>query len=491
MSQQANEQLIQLNQGASQWFEMQLREPGASFVLHYLKKRGITKGTVNQFKLGYAPESGLKAFLLSKGYSLPLLIEAGLLIRPDDGREPYERFRRRLIFPIQDVKGRIIGFGGRIIDQGEPKYLNSPDTPLFHKGKNLYGLSYALPRSRQGEPLVVVEGYMDVISLHQGGVETAVAPLGTALTPEQIQVMWRAQPNPILCFDGDEAGQRAAERAAQKCLDVIKPGYSLQFAFLPSGEDPDSLIRRQGSEIMRSYLARAIPLIDMLWRVFVRDRSWDTPEKKAKARQDLQELTQAIRDPDTRHFYRQELNQRLQDVLIRPYLKEDSRFLQAHINPADRPILGEAQKNLQGQKILLATLINHPTLISEIAEQLMILELASGSLSDLRDTLLKICMQKLDLTRDELVDRLKETGFSELIAEFENSQWSAHARFVGVSASYKEALQGWNEVWQLVQENQRLQDETSQMAAAMISSFDEGAWHRLKLLKQSLMRPRN
>jgi DNA primase len=193
---------------------------------------------------------------------------------------------------------------------------------LFHKGKNLYALHHALPPARSGEPFIVVEGYMDVIALHQSGIKAAVAPLGTALTGEQIQLLWKTHEMPILWFDGDEAGQRAAERAALKCLEVLKPGYSLQFAFLPQGDDPDTLIRRQGVLAARQCLAKTMPLIDVLWRIFLHQRSLEAPEQKAKARKDLIELTQSIQDPDTRHFYRQELNQRLQLMLTRPYRSE-------------------------------------------------------------------------------------------------------------------------------------------------------------------------
>lgn len=490
-AQSMNEQLYHVNEAACLWFEEQMRTMAPSPVLPYLKQRGLSKTVVLQFRLGYAPESGLKKHLSSQGFTMDLLFQAGLLIQPEDGREPYERFRRRLMFPIQDAKGRVIGFGGRIIDQGEPKYLNSPDTPLFHKGKNLYALHWALPQARSGDPFIVVEGYMDVIALHQGGIKSAVAPLGTSLTGEQIQLMWRNHDTPILWFDGDEAGQRAAERAALKCLEVLKPGHSLKFAFLPTGEDPDSLIRGQGMMVARQCLAKTTPLIDMLWRIFLHQRLLEMPEQKAKARQDLIDLTQSIQDPDTRHFYRQELNQRLQALIHKPYRPEKGQN-QQQINPADRPQLGIAQKKIQGQKILLATVINHPTLVSEVAEQLMIFEAASDTIDKLRHALLTLQVESPDLSREELVNRLHEEGFSEIISEFEKNFWQTHAKFISPSASYDEALQGWREIWQLVQENQFLHEEANQAIASMASSFDEGSWQRLKLIKQSLMmRPRN
>ncbi len=489
-AQNSYELLYQVNEAACQWFEEQLRVTSCTSVLPYLKQRGLTKSAVLHFRLGYAPEGGLKTYLQNKGFSQDVLIQAGLLIQPE-GREPYERFRRRLMFPIQDAKGRVIGFGGRIIDQGEPKYLNSPDTPLFHKGKNLYAMHHALAHARSGEPFIVVEGYMDVIALHQGGIKSALAPLGTALTGEQIQLLWKTCETPILWFDGDEAGRRAAERAALKCLEVLKPGYSLQFAFLPSGEDPDSLIRRQGTLAARQCLSKVIPLMDVLWRIFMHQRVLETPEQKAKARKDLIELTQSILDPDTRHFYRQELNYRLQALLTKDF-REKRAPIGPQINPSDRPLLGSTQKKLQGQKILLATVINHPTLIADVAEQLMILEAVNDSIDELRHALLTLQVESPDMSREELVNRLQENGFSEIISEFEQNFGQTHGKFVSPSASYEEALQGWREIWQVVQEQQFLHDEATQAIASMASSFDEGSWQRLKLIKQSLlMRPRN
>ena len=221
-------------------------------------------------------------------------MEGGLLIKPDDGRSPYDRFRGRVMFPILDKRGRVIAFGGRVLGDEKPKYLNSPDTPLFHKGLVLYAYREARTAAQAGAEVIVAEGYMDVIALHQGGFEGAVAPLGTALTEAQIEELWRVKPEPLLCFDGDEAGRRAAARAAERVLPILKPGHSLRFVFLPDGEDPDSLIRDGGGAAMKSVLGQAVPLVEWLWRMETHARPLDTPERRAALRKSVLERAAAI-----------------------------------------------------------------------------------------------------------------------------------------------------------------------------------------------------
>src|SRR5690606_15349824 len=215
----------------------------------YIQKRGLKPETIERFRLGFAPGSrtALKEALLARGLPEPLLVEAGLLIKPEDGGATYDRFRNRIMFPIGDRRGRIIAFGGRALDSDAPaKYLNSPETPLFHKGRNLYNHALAREAARESGTVIVVEGYMDVIALAQAGIDHAVAPLGTALTEEQIALLWRLCAEPILCFDGDAAGQRAAYRAADKALPMLQPGKSLRFAMLTGGKDPDDFVKEFG-----------------------------------------------------------------------------------------------------------------------------------------------------------------------------------------------------------------------------------------------------
>jgi len=289
--------LVSAMETAAAWYEQQLKVPQGRPALDYLKQRGLSDATIARFRLGDAPEgrTALRDALAKAGVPLELAIEAGLIGKGEDGNI-FDRMRGRVIFPIADRRGRIIAFGGRILGEGQPKYLNSPETPLFHKGRTLYGLGQALRPARDAGEIVVAEGYMDVIALAQAGFAQAVAPLGTALTEEQMGELWRLVPEPTLCFDGDGAGERAAARAAERALPLLKPGQSLRFALLPAGEDPDTLIIAQGAAAMRAVLDAAQPLAEMVWRGGVQGRSFDTPERRAGLRQEVRERLSRIAD---------------------------------------------------------------------------------------------------------------------------------------------------------------------------------------------------
>lgn len=470
---------------ACQWFEGQLRQPTAEFVRQYLMNRALTGITAKKFRVGYAPESGLKEFLSQQGCAEEQLVQLGLIIRSEHNSRVYDRFRRRVMFPIQDAKGRVIAFGGRIIDQGEPKYLNSPDTPLFHKGRQLYGLNYSLPKAREGEPFVVVEGYMDVISLHQNGIETAVAPLGTAMTIDQLQLLWHTCATPILCFDGDGAGERAAERIAYKALEVIKPGYSLSFCFLNSGEDPDSYIKQQGRAGFQQFLRQAKPLNDVLWTYFIAKQNLSTPEQKAKARKEILELTNQIRDPDIQHFYRQDFNGRLHNLLQNQWSKSVKGYVPMVSLVTKK--LTETKKYTDGHKILLATLINHPTLVSQLSEQLMDLTLVDDSFNTLRQKLLDFCGEVPHIDAMGLKERLQHAGFSEALDQLLCRDMYHKARFAHPTADLALAYEGWIEIWKTMQEGQNLRQEATQTAADLSSNLDDQGWQRLKFLKKTLV----
>src|SRR5258706_1429831 len=259
--------LVSAMETAAAWYEQQLKAPGGREALDYLKGRGLSDASIGRLRLGYAHDgrTALRNALAKAGVSLELSIEAGLIGKGDDGHI-FDRMRGRVIFPIADRRGRVIAFGGRILGEGQPKYLNSPETPLFHKGRTLYGLGQALRPARDAGEIVVAERYMDVIALAQAGFAQAVAPLGTALTEDQMGELWRLVAEPTLCFDGDGAGERAAAPAAERALPLLKPGQSLRFALLPAGEDPDTLVIAPGAPAMRAVLDAALPLAEMGWR---------------------------------------------------------------------------------------------------------------------------------------------------------------------------------------------------------------------------------
>ncbi len=287
---------------AADWFTEQLGSIAGSEARAYLEQRGLNAATIKAFGIGYAPDSRGKLRAALAKFGDAALIEAGLLISVDE-KEPYDRFRGRLMIPIRDPRGRVIAFGGRILGAGEPKYLNSPDTPLFDKGRTLYNLDRAAAAARKGGRVIVVEGYMDVIALAQAGLDETVAPLGTALTEMQMETLWRFSDTPLLCFDGDRAGQKAASRAAQRALPVLIPGRSLNFVSLPEGQDPDDIIKRYGVVAFEQFLAVAEPMVSRLWRVECEQAALNTPEQRAGLKARLEDLAKSARNSDVASEY--------------------------------------------------------------------------------------------------------------------------------------------------------------------------------------------
>jgi DNA primase len=302
---------------AAKFFEVTLATRAGARARGYLADRGLEAATQLKFRIGYAPAErfALKEHLGSLGVPTDDMIGAGLLVAGDDIPVPYDRFRNRVMFPIGDLAGRIVAFGGRALDKDAPaKYLNSPETPLFHKGATLYNGAGARKAALQGAPVIAVEGYVDVIAMVTAGYEATVAPLGTALTENQLALLWKMADEPILCFDGDAAGHRAAYRAIDLALPHIKPGKSLRFAALPQGHDPDDLIRSGGPGAIADVLAVSRPLADVLWAREMEGGRFDTPERRAGLEARINEMMNAILDETVRRYYRQDLWQRLRNL---------------------------------------------------------------------------------------------------------------------------------------------------------------------------------
>lgn len=309
------EAMLAALEDATRYFEAELRRQKGVDARAYLAKRQLPEAAWSQFRLGWAPNSrhGLRDHLAQAGHARDIMVEAGLLIGPEDGGEPYDRFRGRIMFPICDPRGRLVAFGGRTMDPNErAKYLNSPETPLFEKGRLLYRFPEARKSSGadKNARIVIAEGYMDVIALERAGIP-AVAPLGTALTEEQLALLWRVSPEPVLCFDGDAAGQRAAFRSIDRALPKVAPGRTLRFAALPDKLDPDDLIRDRGAEAMLEVLDQAAPMSDMLWRRELDREPLDTPERRAGLRARLRAAVKEIADADVRNAYIHDIKTRL------------------------------------------------------------------------------------------------------------------------------------------------------------------------------------
>ena len=299
---------------AAKFFQDTLASRNGAKARGYLADRGLDAATQLKFRLGYAPGErfALKEHLGSHGIPVEDMVEAGLLISGDDIPVPFDRFRDRVMFPITDLRGRVIAFGGRALEKdAQAKYLNSPETPLFHKGGTLYNIAAARQASHDGAPVVAVEGYVDVIAMVNAGYPATVAPLGTALTEDQLGLLWKMADEPILCFDGDSAGLRAAYRAVDLAMPRLKPGKSLKFALLPQGQDPDDLMRSGGREAIADVIDAARPLAGMLWARETEAHSFDTPERRAALEARINEVTATIADESVRRYYRQDFNARL------------------------------------------------------------------------------------------------------------------------------------------------------------------------------------
>ena len=303
---------------AAKFFEATLAARAGAKARGYLADRGLDSATQLKFRLGYATNErfALKEHLGSHGIPVEDMVEAGLLVSGDDIPLPFDRFRDRVMFPITDLRGRVVAFGGRALEKdAQAKYLNSPETPLFHKGATLYNIASARQAAhdgaQKGEPVIAVEGYVDVIAMVTAGFVATVAPLGTALTEDQLALLWKMADEPVLCFDGDNAGLRAAYRAVELAMPRLKPGKSLKFALLPQGQDPDDLVRSAGREAVMEVIAAARPLADMLWARETEGHSFATPERRAALEARINEVTSGIADDSVRKYYRQDFSARL------------------------------------------------------------------------------------------------------------------------------------------------------------------------------------
>lgn len=409
---------------AAKWFEEQLGGIEGAAARAYLTRRGIPEATAKAFGIGYAPDARGKLKAALAQFGNPKLIEAGLLIAVEE-KEPYDRFRGRVMIPIRDQRGRVIAFGGRILDSGEPKYLNSPDTPLFDKGRTLFNLDRAGAAARKAGRVIVVEGYMDVIALDRAGIGEAVAPLGTALTEHQLERLWRMTELPILCFDGDAAGQKAAIRAAHRALPLIGPGRSLRFVTLPQGQDPDDLVKAGGPHAMEGLLETPQPLVDRLWAHEVAAEPLTTPEARAGLKRRLGELVNQIRDGDVRAQYGQELRQRFDGLFARPPAPQrrfqrgggrgPGRWQPPEPPPSQRAqAIGGTGIDRMITRAILAGLLRYPQLVADHAETIGLLPVGDARLEKLRGALIDAAFESAELDPSRIRAILDRVGLGDV-----------------------------------------------------------------------------
>ena len=374
-------ELTDVMEQAVQFYRLQLKTAPASEARAYLARRGLSEAIQDRFDMGFAPDvrQGLLQHLTAKGVTPDQLVAAGLCARPEDGGAPYDRFRGRILFPIRDARGRCIALGGRSLDpNARAKYLNSPETVLFDKGRNLYHLKPAREAAGKGQPLIVAEGYMDVIALVEAGFGAAVAPLGTAVTEHQLALLWRIAPEPIIALDGDTAGLRAAYRVIDLALPLLEAGQSLRFAVMPEGQDPDDVIRAGGPSALQTLLDKAMPMVDLLWQREIQGKVFDSPERRAMLDKGLREKIAMIRDPSIRSHYGSAIKelrwalfgmgrQQLWSGQWGKKVKIDA------LSTTKQSALAQAADHVPGrlrEAVILAALIKAPALVAEFQEPL-------------------------------------------------------------------------------------------------------------------------
>jgi DNA primase len=489
-AERARHTLTGVLEAAEAAYQRRLFLPEGQAALDYLRKRGLTDETIKRFGLGWSGEGrGALASELGRDNITPdQLIEAGLMQHnPDTGRTN-DLFFNRVMFPIRDRRGRTISFGGRIMGDGQPKYVNGPETALFSKRRNLYGLDLAREGVRKGATLVVVEGYMDVIALAQVGFAGAVAPLGTALTEEQMGELWHLSPMPILCFDGDAAGARAAARSAELALPLLAPDRTLKLATLPSGEDPDSLVRRQGKAGFDAVLAAAAPLSDALYDLLRQAGGDATPELRAAFRTRLEEAAKRIPDKSLASEYRGALLDRF--------------FASRKRTPNGRPGKGFAPRPLgrtaprphpamditarERARILTAILVHHPSLLHDVDHAYADLEL-TGSLAQVRDALREWSSRTENLDSNDLMDHLSSAGLSAEVGQVMAAIPVPLPECAATTAMPAEAATGWWHIFGFLNV-ERLREELALAEAEAARNLTGDTVRRQVALKEALLK---
>ena len=406
-------------EAAARGFEEGLLARDGREALDYAERRGLTRETLEEFRIGFAPNAkdALKTGLLKQGFTEAQLLEAGLLVKPDDGRPTYDRFRNRLTIPILDAKSRIIAFGARTLEaDAEPKYLNSPETKLFDKGSTVFNFARARKAAFEKSELVVVEGYMDVIALYQAGFTHAVATLGTAFTERQMELLWQLADEPIVCFDGDRAGEAAAARAIDRMLPNLREGRSFRFAFLPQGSDPDDLVRSKGASAFAECLASARPLIDVLWQRELKAHAIDTPERRAAFEERLEQLLAEIGNARVKDHYRREVKNRLFTLWREKGTQRGKLPANLGARPAGRSGPPPISSPYGFTTVLTLALVNHPGLLDRFAEELSSLEIRDKKLAALLQSVIRIIFDDTSVTRERLVERLGAGSHGKLFA---------------------------------------------------------------------------
>jgi len=516
--------LVEVMEMATRFFEDQLQTPAGARARAYLRDRGLTGRTIETFRLGYAPESrnALKEFLAGKGVPKEAIEACGLVVHGPDIPVSYDRFRDRIMFPILSLREKVIAFGGRAMSPDAPaKYLNSNETELFHKGSVLYNHARARKAAQGGSrtggsgaderaagTIIAVEGYMDVIALYQAGIENAVAPLGTALTENQLDLLWKMTPEPVLCFDGDGAGIRAANRAADLALPFIRPERTVRFALLPDGKDPDDLVRHEGRAPFDKVMAGARPLADMIWNREVQGASFDTPESRAALEARLRQVTAVIANEDLRRHYQQEMRDRL-NAFFRPVQRQGGGGFsanrqgrgggragqQGNAMPSGisdrlaRSALVRGTQDLPAlrESVLALTVVNHPGLLFSDYDEIAIIEYENRDLQRLWSSLLGIAGSVgARLDRARLVEALEAAGFDTLLKGLEQQIRNSRLWTATAEAAPEDAREGYLQALALHKRTRALLWQRRELERELAVATEEGDGERVPQILRAL-----
>jgi DNA primase len=505
---------------AAKFFEERLQSASGARARAYLADRGLPNAIHQEFRLGYAPDerSALRSFLATKEITVEQMAEAGLIVSGEDIPVAYDRFRDRIMFPINDARGKVIAFGGRALAGDVPaKYLNSPETPLFHKGRVLYNLDKARAPAHEAQAIIAVEGYIDTIAMHRAGLPHAVAPLGTALTPEQLMLLWRMAPEPTLCFDGDGAGLKAAYRALDLALPMLRPGHSLRFALLPEGQDPDDLLRADGPEAVKAVIAEARPLADVLWSREVGESRTDTPDGRAMLEVRLSGLIGEIGDVTVRKYYGEDFRRRLAAHLA-PVSSPQTQFrrtgrgfaaarpvVSTRRGPRTRPesydfplppsealraspLAGRRTQREQErrERLILLAAINHPELLHDLLSDFAEIEITSADLDSLRRQIIDVAALGEDLDGGALKSQLNQRGFGPLLARLESQAFRLNEWFLASGAASADARMGLQQMIALHRKSVTLDRELKAAEAQFAADPSEENLAALNTIRDEL-----
>jgi DNA primase len=513
---------------ATKFFETTLSGRTGAKARGYLADRGLDPATQVKFRLGYATNErfALKEHLGSHGIPVEDMVEAGLLVSGDDIPLPFDRFRDRVMFPITDLRGRVIAFGGRALEKdAQAKYLNSPETPLFHKGATLYNIAIARQAAHDGAQIIVVEGYVDVIAMVTAGFAATVAPLGTALTEDQLALLWKMADEPVLCFDGDKAGLRAAYRAVELAMPRLKPGKSLKFALLPEGQDPDDLVRSAGREAVAEVIGAARPLAGMLWARETEGHSFDSPERRAALEARINEVTSGIADDSVRKYYRQDFSARLSQFFApeqsqrgnfqrgqgqnygQPWRERGNSNWQPRNGAPQRPATGGkntpyvvvSQQLTSGplhrghrtsvprrEALILQAALNYPWLLHDHLEEFASLEFRHPDAEKLKSALVDIAAHAAAADAETVRAELAGRGLTEVMGRIDASITTQSVWGARPDAAPEDVLVTWQQLVALHRQWHSLTRELKDAEQALGQDSSEGNYLRLRDVKARL-----